>query len=256
MTLDQATVSRLSESLRLAELSGNPVQVGPEDFPENEKEVVAIQNEVFRMAGRHASGWKAGPAPAGMEDTGCAPLASEWTQTSPATFKAPGAPLLVESEFVLRFGHPVLPESAPFTPLSIAAFINGLAPGIELVWRRVSNPGDDKTALLYQADANGHAGMIIGEWLEDWQSLDLANLAVTQFRNGKRHADGTSAKTMGGNPLNVAAALANREARLGRTIPAGLFVTTGSCTGALEIQPGDTIRSEYPDLGTVEVTIT
>ncbi|MCA8928432.1 MAG: hypothetical protein KDC18_10195 [Alphaproteobacteria bacterium] len=248
-------MSSLAERLRLAELSGAAIAIDPADFPADEAAVVAVQNEVFRLAARHAGGWKAGPPPEGMADTGCAPLASEWTRISPATVRAPGQPLLVESEFVLRFGFPVLPESAPHTPLSISAYIDALAPGIELVWRRVTNPGGPETALLYQADANGHAGMVLGEWRENWRELDLANLKVTQYRNGKVHAEGSSAKTMGGNPLAVAAALANREARLGRALPAGVWVTTGSCTGALEIQPGDTIRSEYPDLGVVQVTI-
>lgn len=248
-------MSSLAERLRLAELSGNAVAVDPADFPKDEAAVVAVQDEVFRLAGRHAGGWKAGPPPDGMRDTGCAPLASEWTQASPATVKAPGRPLLVESEFVLRFGFPVMPDKAPFDAVSIAAYIDALAPGIELVWRRVTNPAGPETALLYQADANGHAGMILGDWHEDWRDLNLADLTVTQFRNGQVQAEGNSNRTMGGNPLAVAAALANREARLGRTVPAGIWVTTGSCTGALAIEPGDIIRSEYPDLGVVQVTI-
>jgi len=248
-------MSSLAERLRIAELSGNPIAVDPADFPKDEAAVVAVQDEVFRLAGRHASGWKAGPPPKGMQDTGCAPLAAEWTRSSPAAVKAPGRPLLVESEFVLRFGFPVMPEKAPHTPLTIAAYIDAMAPGIELVWRRVSNPGGAEAALLHQADSNGHAAMILGEWRADWRELNLADLTVTQYRNGEVQAEGNSSRTMGGNPLAVAAALANREARLGRVLPAGIWVTTGSCTGALEIEPGDTIRSEYPDFGAVEVTI-
>jgi len=257
MTWNQAAVARLAERLHIAELSGNAVAIDPADFPPDEAAVVALQNEVFRLAGRSASGWKAGPPPDGMGDAGCAPLNSEWTTNSPATVRAPGRPLLVESEFVLRIGFPIMPEKAPFDAVSIAAYINGIAPGIELVWRRVLNPAGPETALLYQADANGHAGMILGDWILDWQKFDLANLTVLQSKNGEPHAEGTSAKTMGGNPLNVVAALANREARLGRAIPAGMFVTTGSCTGALEIAPGDTIRSEYPEFhAAIDVTVT
>ncbi len=248
-------MQRLAEHIRLAGLSGNPVSIEPADFPPDEAAVVAIQDELFRLGSYVASGWKAGPPPDGMRDTGCAPLPSEWTYASPAVVKAPGAPLLVESEFVLRFGYPILPEAAPHSPLTIGAYIDAMAPGIELVWRRISNPTGPETALLHQCDSNGHAGMILGEWHKDWQRFDLANLSVTQYRNGAVHAEGNSNRTMGGNPLAVAAALANREARMGRAIPAGIWVTTGSCTGALEIQPGDIIRSEYGELGSVDVKI-
>ena len=245
----------IAETLNAARLAKQAVVIDPADFPTDEAGVVAIQNAVFEVAGTTPGGWKAGPPPAGMQDTGCAALAAEWTTVSPATVECPGAPLLVESEFVLRFGKDVTPAGAPYTAESIAGYIDGLAPGIELVWRRTANAQGPETALLYQADANGHAGMILGPWREDWQSFDLSGHPVTQHRNGEVHAEGDSGKTMDGHPLNVAAALANREARLGNTIRAGVWVTTGSCTGALEIAAGDVIRSEYGELGVVEVTI-
>lgn len=244
----------LADQFNAARKSGKAVAIAEADFPKTEAEVIAVQEETLRKSGLTPGGWKAGPPPAGMSDTGAAPLAAEWTVASGATVKAQGTPLLLESEFVLRFGKDVPPSAAPFTKDSIAAYIDAVAPGIELVWRRVTNPGGDATALLYQADWNGHAGMVIGDWQSDWQRFDLSGHPVVQQVNGKVHAEGTSAKTMGGHPLNVAAALANREARLGRTIKAGCWVTTGSCTGALEIQRGDKVRSEYGDLGVVEVT--
>lgn len=245
----------LAETLKAARLAGKAVEIAAADFPKTEAEVIAVQEETFRIGNLTPGGWKAGPPPAGMQDTGCAALAAEWTVKSGSTVKAPGAPLLLESEFVLRFGKDVPPAAAPFTKDSIAEYIDALAPGIELVWRRTANPGGPETALLYQADANGHAGMVLGEWRTDWQSFDLSGHPLVQHVNGKVHAEGTSAKTMDGHPLNVAAALANREARLGRTIKAGCWVTTGSCTGALPIQAGDKVRTEYGSLGVVEVQI-
>ena len=245
----------LAEQLTAARKAGKAVHIAAADFPQTEAEVIAAQEEALRKGGLTAGGWKAGPPPAGMGDTGAAPLAAEWTVESGASVKAQGTPLLVESEFVLRFGKDVPPAGAPYSKDSIADYIDAVAPGIELVWRRVSNPGGDATALLYQADWNGHAGMVLGEWQTDWRRFDLAGHPVVQHVNGAVHAEGTSAKTMDGHPLNVAAALANREARLGRTIKAGCWVTTGSCTGALEIQPGDKVRSTYGDLGSVEVQV-
>jgi len=245
----------LAETLKAARLAGKAVAIADGDFPKDEAAVIAVQEETFRIGNLTPGGWKAGPPPAGMQDTGCAALAAEWTVESGAKVKAQGAPLLLESEFVLRFGKDVPPSAAPFTKDNIAAYIDALAPGIELVWRRTANPGGPKTALLYQSDANGHAGMVLGTWRTDWQSFDLSGHPVVQTVNGAVHAEGTSAKAMDGHPLNVAAALANREARLGRTIKAGCWITTGSCTGALEIKPGDSVRSEYGALGTVEVQI-
>ena len=245
----------LAEQLTAARKAGKAAQIAAADFPQTEQEVIAAQEQALAKGGLTAGGWKAGPPPAGMGDTGAAPLAAEWTVESGASVKAQGTPLLVESEFVLRFGKDVPPAGAPYNKDSIADYIDAVAPGIELVWRRVSNPGGDATALLYQADWNGHAGMVLGEWQTDWRRFDLAGHPVVQHVNGAVHAEGTSAKTMDGHPLNVAAALANREARLGRTIKAGCWVTTGSCTGALEIQPGDKVRSTYGDLGSVEVQV-
>jgi 2-keto-4-pentenoate hydratase len=245
----------LAEQLKAARLAGKAVEIAASDFPTDEASVIAVQEETFRIGNLTPGGWKAGPPPAGMQDTGCAALAAEWTVTSGAMVKAPGGALLLESEFVLRFGRDVEPSGAPYTADSIAAHIDAVAPGIELVWRRTANPAGSETALLYQSDANGHAGMVLGEWRTDWQSFDLSGHKLVQHVNGAVHAEGDSSKTMNGHPLNVAAALANREARLGKTIKAGCWITTGSCTGALPIQPGDKVRTEYGTLGVVEVTI-
>ena len=245
----------LAQTLNAARLAGHAVTIPDADFPRDEAAVIAVQEETLRLAGLTPGGWKAGPPPEGMQDTGCSPLAAEWTVASGATVAAQGAPLLVESEFVLRFGADVPPSAAPLTAESVAGFIDAVAPGIELVWRRTANPAGPETALLYQADANGHAGMVLGEWRTDWQRFDLSGHPVTQYVNGTLHAEGDSSRVMNGHPLHVAAALANREARLGRTIRAGCWVTTGSCTGALAVTPGDEVRSDYGPLGAVAVRI-
>ena len=245
----------LAETLKAARMAGKAVEIAVSDFPRTEADVIAVQADTFRIGNLTPGGWKAGPPPAGIQDTGCAELAAEWTVASGSTVKCPGEPLLLESEFVLRFGKDVPPAAAPFTAEKIAAYIDAVAPGIELVWRRTANPGGPETALLYQADANGHAGMVLGEWRTDWQRFDLSGHKVVQHVNGAVHAEGHSGKTMNGHPLNVAAALANRQARLGRTIKAGCWVTTGSCTGALPIKAGDSIESTYGDLGRVAVKI-
>ena len=69
----------LAETLKAARLAGKAVDIAAADFPKTEAEVVAVQAETFRIGNLSPGGWKAGPPPAGMQDTGCAQLAAEWT---------------------------------------------------------------------------------------------------------------------------------------------------------------------------------
>jgi 2-keto-4-pentenoate hydratase len=57
------------------------------------------------------------------------------------------------------------------------------------------------------------------------------------------------------HPLNALAWLANELPRGGRSLQAGEFVTTGTCTDVYTAQAGDEIRADFGALGSVEIEL-
>jgi len=53
--------------------------------------------------------------------------------------------------------------------------------------------------------------------------------------------------------VNVLLWLANRQSSQGRGLKAGDIVSTGTCTGLDPVQPGDHVRADFGELGTVEI---
>jgi 2-keto-4-pentenoate hydratase len=250
------SVEALAQRLHEARLRGTTVEIPSDLWPDSETQVIEVLDAVLQLGGLTAGGWKAGPPPLGLDsEVGAAPLPAEWTHRSPATVTLPGQPLFAEAEFVLRLGRDLGADHGPYTAEQVKGAVDAVAPGIELVWRRVAEDVRDDTRILHLADANGHAGFILSDWVEDWSSLDLSKHPVDLSVNGKFEAHGDSGRTMDGHPLNVLAALASREARLGRTLKAGSWVTTGSCTGLTPIDKGDKVEAEYGALGKVTVTV-
>jgi 2-keto-4-pentenoate hydratase len=57
-----------------------------------------------------------------------------------------------------------------------------------------------------------------------------------------------------GHPVTSLTWLLNWLREEGLGVPAGEVVSTGTCTGHLFVLPGDTVRADFAELGTVEAT--
>jgi 2-keto-4-pentenoate hydratase len=93
---------------------------------------------------------------------------------------------------------------------------------------------------------------VLGSPSFDWQSLDLAAHQVRLEIDGRAKATGTGALVLG-HPLNALAWFVNRYTGRGRTLPAGQIVTTGSTTGLVILEPGQTAVGDLGVLGRVSV---
>jgi 2-keto-4-pentenoate hydratase len=88
----------------------------------------------------------------------------------------------------------------------------------------------------------------------DWRSRDLVTHAVTAFRNDQPAGSGSGANVLG-DPRVAVTWLVNEICRYGDGIHKGQIVTTGTCVVPLAIAPGDRLRMDFGDFGTVEATI-
>ena len=120
---------------------------------------------------------------------------------------------------------------------------------IEVIGRRIVGPGYE-TGIGLTLDFGANAFLVVGPRIEE---TDLANVAVTAKRDGEVVGTGSTANVMG-DPYESLAWAANRLAQDGRTLKAGDWVSTGTCTAAVPASKGATIEAEFEGLGSVSVT--
>jgi 2-keto-4-pentenoate hydratase len=156
---------------------------------------------------------------------------------------------VVEAEFAFRMAGDLPPVSTERSNEEVAAAIEGVLPGIEIVDSRF----DDWTtigALSLIADNACHAAWIKGSLLEDWRGIDLAAQAVRLSVNGSFLREG-SGRAVLGHPLNALTWLANQLSSQGRGLKAGQYVTTGVTMEVYMGQRGDRIAADFGPLGEV-----
>lgn len=196
-------------------------------------------------------GWKVGsPHPTGPFT--CAPLPASHILPSPASARQAECPDRgVEAEIAVRLARDLPPRDAIYTPEEVLAAIASAHPAIELLQSRFQDV-DAVDPLSALADSLSHWGLVWGDAIPGWQSIDLAREGVAVLVNG------VEIKRSVGNPagdmLRLVAWLANEGARWAGGLKAGQFVTTGSWTGKDFVPEGAHVRMAFEHCGSVEVT--
>ncbi|KQP94109.1 hypothetical protein ASF60_13475 [Methylobacterium sp. Leaf113] len=112
--------------------------------------------------------------------------------------------------------------------------------------------GTPLNACTATADLGLDVIHVIGPRVPDWRAADLAATAISLSLDGHTVARGRGADTFG-TPVAGVAWLARRLSNRGRRIEAGEIVATGSCTGLVQVVPGQRVRAEFQNLGAVSL---
>jgi len=158
---------------------------------------------------------------------------------------------VVEAEFAFRMARDLPAASTDRSHEEVAAAIEGVLPGIEIVdsrfdeWTRIG-------ALSLIADNACHAAWIKGSLVKDWSGIDLAAQPVRLTVNGNLHREG-SGRAVLGHPLYALTWLANQLSSQGRGLKAGEYVTTGVTMEVYMGQRGDQITADFGPLGAVNL---
>lgn len=158
-----------------------------------------------------------------------------------------------ECEFAFELGLDFPARERAWTEADARAGIESLMPVLEI--------GDTVFEDWYGASAyfgscmdnGGAAAFVQGPKCHDWAQLDLAQAGMSVYINDNYVKSGVGKAAMG-NPVTSLAWLLNWLREEGLGVPAGEVVSTGTCTGHLFVLPGDTVRADFAELGTVEAT--
>lgn len=228
-----------------------------EDLLADAAQAYDVQGRVAIARGCPADGfaafWKSGGGSRESVLTHAA-LAPGLVRASPADlgdtrFHAAG----VESEIALRLARDVSPElAAGLTMETAEALFDAMAVSVEIVDSRWAE-GSRAPVLLRLADAQSHGALVVGEWQAlravDWAS-QRCELTI---------ADQPTVTRTGSHPLGHAfwgmPQWLQHLTRGGQSVPAGTAVTTGTWTGLLPVQAGETVRVVFEGIGEVSLTL-
>ena len=251
----QDAVARLIEARRTgAPLAGLPATCRPATMADG----YAIQEAFVQSFGQPVAGWKVGCTAAasqrlfGIEEPFYGPVLAPLVFSSPAELPAADFPMRgIECEFAFQLAADFEPREQPYRPDEAAERVSAPIPAIEVVSPRLDHPVKHGAPTAV-ADCGVNGALVLGAPTFEWQTLDLANHEVRLEIDGEARAAGTGALVLG-HPLNVLAWFVNRYTASGRTLPAGQIVSTGTTTGLLILEPGQTAVGDFGVLGQVSV---
>jgi 2-keto-4-pentenoate hydratase len=237
-----------------AALPGFPETCRPQTLADG----YAIQDAFVSAWGQPVAGWKVGcTAPEtqrlfGIEEPFYGPVFGGVVFRSPAELPAADFALRgIECEFAFQLAADFEPREQPYDVDEAAERVSAPIPAIEIVSPRLDHPVKHGAPSAI-ADCGVNGGLVLGAATLDWPELDLAAHVVRLEIDGTPKAEGTGALVLG-HPLNVLTWFVNRYTASGRTLAAGQIVSTGTTTGLVLLEPGQTAVGDFGDLGRVSV---
>jgi 2-keto-4-pentenoate hydratase len=264
--MDEIAIQSCAEYLARARMGGPPTAAPPPHLqPESERDGYEIQgalHETLASAGHgRLSGHKIGCTTPVMQsflkiDHPCAGRvfdSMEFQQSAEvplSRFHHIG----VECEIAARLGDDMPGAIGPYTRQSAADAVSALMGAIELVDDRYENyPVLSAPTLI--ADDFFNAGVVLGEEVASWRSLDLTMVRGTLVIDGETHSSGLAEDILG-HPMEALAWLANHRASIGQPLRAGDFVMLGSVVKTVFFDAPAEITVELEGLSRAEVRFT
>ena len=157
----------------------------------------------------------------------------------------------VECEIAVRLSSPIRASDAPHSMETVVSSVESVHAAIEIVDDRyidfVNREPDWST---WVADNFFGAGIVLGEPVTDWESLNLASVRGVMRINGQEVGEGCGRDIINGHPLEALVWLANEHAVRGRDLPTNWIVMLGSVVQTKWVCKGDVVDVELNGLGT------
>ena len=229
--------------------------------PVDRAEGYSVQRAIVGLSGQPVAGWKiaatsgAGQKHIGVDGPLAGPLLANRVLESGATVPLDGNLMRVaEAEFVFTFRAALPKRQSPYTQEEILAAVGALHPAIEVPDSRYNDFARVGAPQLI-ADTACSSWFVLGPAVDaEWRQRDLVTHAVTAFCNNKPAATGSGANVLG-DPRIALTWLVNELRAFGDDVEAGQFVTTGTCVIPIGVAPGDTVRADFGDVGSVDVQL-
>jgi 2-keto-4-pentenoate hydratase len=155
----------------------------------------------------------------------------------------------VEAEFVFQLSKDAPANVAEWTAETARRFVRTMYIGIEIASSPLLNINDFGPAVI-ASDFGNNAGLLLGVEVPDWQARSLESMSCETRIDGVVAGRGNAAAVSGG-PLAALAFALRCNARRGRPLRAGEYISTGAATGVHPIAAGQSAEAIFTGLGTL-----
>jgi 2-keto-4-pentenoate hydratase len=155
----------------------------------------------------------------------------------------------IEAEFVVHLARDAPAAVTEWTAETARRFVKTMYVGIEIASSPLRNINDYGPAVV-ASDFGNNAGLLLGGEIPDWQARPLESLSCETRIDGAVVGRGSAAAVSGG-PLTALAFALRVNARRGRPLRAGDFVSTGAATGVHSIVAGQSAEALFTGIGTL-----
>jgi 2-keto-4-pentenoate hydratase len=231
----------------------------PGSKPQDLDSAYRCQDEAISLWGEPVAGWKVGWIPEPLSQKYGAqrlvgPIFARSVQRSNGA-DVTDAPVFaqgfaaVEAEFVVQLAKDAPANVTEWSAETARRFVKTMYIGIEIASSPLQNINDFGPAVV-ASDFGNNAGLLLGAEIVDWQTRPL------ESRNCETRIDGNvvgrgSAAAVSGGPLTALAFALRVNARRGRPLRAGDFVSTGAATGVHSIQAGQSAEAIFTGVGSL-----
>jgi 2-keto-4-pentenoate hydratase len=155
----------------------------------------------------------------------------------------------IEAEFVFQLAKDAPANVTDWTAETARRFVKTMFVGIEIASSPLQNINDHGPAVV-ASDFGNNAGLLLGAEVSDWQTRPLETLNCETRIDGVVVGRGSAAAVSGG-PLAALAFAFRCNARRGRPLRAGEFVSTGAATGVHSIGSGQSAEAIFTGIGSL-----
>ncbi len=180
-------------------------------------------------------------------------FASSVHHTPAITKRSDYVRLGAECEIATLLDRDLPVSSAPYDRHKVAGAVSALMPAFEIIEDRNA----DYSNLFFlsaAADNAWNAGIVLGESVVDWHSIDLVAASGVMTINGESAGSGKGGDVLG-HPLEALAWLANSLADRGQSLKKDMVVMTGSIVSTKFLNEGDDVLFSMDTLGEVRLKV-
>ncbi|WP_346035306.1 2-keto-4-pentenoate hydratase [Brevibacterium picturae] len=245
-------------------LQGAAIDAMPaEAVPATRAEAYAIQTRYAELEGQPTRGWKiAATSEAGQRHInvegplGGRVLADRIQGDGEAVSLSGNSMCLAEPEFVFVLGAALPPRTNIYTLDEVMEAVAALHFGIELPSSRFTDVTTAGALQMIADNACGHRFVLGPEAMDSWTSADLSEVSMTaevDGPSGSRAFEGVGRNVLG-DPAAALTWLVNELSAVDIGLAAGDFITTGTCSEPIPVEPGDSLSARFDGLGVVTGT--
>lgn len=249
---------RVAAAFVQARRSAGSLSNYPGPLPQDLDAAYRCQDEAIALWGGAIAGWKVGWIPAPFsEKLGVQRLVGPIFADSVVRADAGGAAVsvpvfadgfaAVEAEFVFQLAKDAPANVVDWTAETARRFVKTMFIGIEIASSPLVNINDYGPAVVV-SDFGNNAGLLLGAEVPEWQLRDPGSMNCETRIDGALVGHGNASAVSGGPLASLAFAL-GCNARRGRPLRAGDFVSTGAVTGVHAIAAGQSAEAVFTGVG-------